>query len=131
MSTESINTEANWIMSRQNFPPYDCILTIVDFGSKDIGEYHCAGLLPRDASQYEKDWSKVTIVIDLLKRGVPTKPSKRKSKNLPLVSITALLLPIILCVSIIAVSFIIVKHYKQRKKRQPVMTPGSSTTSEL
>ena len=127
MNTESINTEANWIISRQHFPPYDCTLTIVDFSSKDIGEYRCAGLLPRDGAQYEKDWSEV-ISVTLLNTDFPTKPSKRKLKTLPLISITALLL----CV--IAVPFVVYKYYskcKRRQDHQPVMTPASSTISKF
>ena len=123
MNTESVVAEANWIISRQNFPPYDCTLTIVDFGSKDIGEYQCAGLLPRDDSQYKKDWSKVTIT--LLNRDLPTKPPKRKSKYLPVISIAAVLL--------LFVPFVIYKIYSRKSQQDhpPALTPASSTASEF
>ena len=120
--TTPVTTEANWIISRQSFPPYDCILTIVDCGSKDVGEYQCAGLLPRDDdSQYEKDWSKVTI--KLLNRDLPP---KGKSNHLSLISIAAVLFLIVPVLIII-----IYKIYRKSQYHLPLVTPASSTTSKL
>jgi hypothetical protein len=125
MNTGNVATEANWITNRQSFPPYECTLTIVDFGSKDIGEYQCAGLLPReDDSQYEKDWSKVTVT--LLSRDLPKKLPKRESKYMPLISIGAVLLLFI-------PSFLLYKKFRKRSQRdhRPNLAHTSSTTSEF
>lgn len=119
---EDVAAEANWIISRQQFPPYDCTLTIVDFGSKDIGEYQCAGLLPRGDSQYKHDWSKVTV--SLLNHDLPAKPTERKSNYLPLISIAAVLL--------LFVPFLLYKVYRRRQQDQgPTLVHASSTASEF
>ena len=47
-----------WIISRQQSPPHDCVLTIVNFGGHDVGRYRCAGVLSQsDSSIQEEDWS--------------------------------------------------------------------------
>ena len=127
MNSKNVTTEDNWIIHRQIFPPYECTLTIVDFSSKDTGEYQCAGLLPReDDSQFKKDWSKVTVTL-LSNDLPPTKPPKTGLKYLALISIGAVLL------LIPGFLFIVYKKYRKRSQRghRPNLVHASSTTSEI
>ena len=125
MKSKSVTVEDNWIIYRQFFPPYECTLTIIDFSSKDTGEYRCAGLLPReDDSQYKKDWSKVTITL-LSNDLPPTKPPKTELKYLALISIGAVLLLI--------PGFLLYKKYRRQSQQghRPNLAHASSTTSEI
>ena len=45
----SINND-RWIITRQQLPPHDCLLTIVHFDRHDVGIYRCAGVLSRSDS---------------------------------------------------------------------------------
>ena len=52
-NTVSVNKDnLKWIITRQQSPPHDCVLTIVEFGRHNVGKYRCAGVL----SQVD-DWS--------------------------------------------------------------------------
>ena len=54
----SVNN-GKWIMTRLQLAPNDCLLTIINVGPDDEGEYHCAGVLSRsDSVEEEEDWSK-------------------------------------------------------------------------
>ena len=53
--TVSVNNR-KWIITRQQSPPHDCVLTIVDFGGHDVGKYRCAGVLDTPSMPVE-DWS--------------------------------------------------------------------------
>lgn len=49
--TVSVNNgNVNWIITREQSPPYDCVLTIVDFGEHNSGKYRCAGVLSQSDS---------------------------------------------------------------------------------
>ena len=54
----SINN-GRWIITRQQSPPHDCLLTIIDFGGHDVGKYCCAGVLSQSDSpgMQVEDWS--------------------------------------------------------------------------
>lgn len=60
--------DGDWIITRQDSPPYDCLLMIINFGSGDVGRYSCAGLLPRDNSCYEA-WSHTIIDLSIRELG--------------------------------------------------------------
>lgn len=47
-----------WIITRSQLTPNNCLLTIVNVGPGDEGEYRCAGMLSRsDSAEEEEDWS--------------------------------------------------------------------------
>ena len=49
--TVSVNNgDIKWIITREQSPPYDCVLTIVDFGKHNSGKYRCAGVLSQSDS---------------------------------------------------------------------------------
>ena len=49
--TVSVNNgDVKWIITREQSPPYDCVLTIVDFGEHNSGKYRCAGVLSQSDS---------------------------------------------------------------------------------
>lgn len=56
--TVSVNN-GKWIITRQQLPPHDCVLTIVEFSEHDVGKYCCAGLLSQSSSPswQVEDWS--------------------------------------------------------------------------
>ena len=57
-NTVSVNN-GKWIITRQQSPPHDCVLTIVDFGEHNVGKYRCAGVLSQSSSLILQvdDWS--------------------------------------------------------------------------
>ncbi len=46
--TDSVDN--SWIITREQSPPYDCVLTIVDFGEHNSGKYRCTGVLSQSDS---------------------------------------------------------------------------------
>ena len=49
--TVSVNSgDVKWIITREQSPPYDCVLTIVDFDEHDSGKYGCVGVLSQSNS---------------------------------------------------------------------------------
>ena len=125
-NSKSVTVEDNWIIYRQTFPPYECTLKIIDFSSKDIGDYNCVGLLPReDDSQYKKDQSKVTITLQLSNDLPPTKPPKTELKYLALISIGAVLVLVFLISG-----FLIYRKWPQQGHR-PNLAHASSITSKI
>ena len=108
INTESAAANTNWIIGHQTFPPYDCALTIVDFGPEDIGEYRCAGLLPRDDSLYEKDWSKTYVYLSSI-------DSPKKNSNLYYISFVAVVIILIVMVALFAI-----RVYRKRRGQPPV-----------
>lgn len=102
---------SNWIISRKNVPPGDCVLTITNFGPNDVGEYNCAGLLSIDGSIYESDWSQKAIDLE------ETKPES----NAKLYALFALSL-VVLVLGAIALFYLY--HKRRRPQPHPEPEPG-------
>lgn len=108
-------SDGDWIVTRQDSPPYDCVLMIINFGSEDVGKYSCFGLLPRDNSHYEA-WSHT--VIDL---SIREQVHNTVSTNDELI----ILVVVVACVVLFLFLIIIMLVYRV-KRTPPVRTPYSS-----
>ena len=67
--TQELMNDGGWIVSRQNEPPYNCLLNISTFDSDNAGEYSCTAFLPRDQSQYVADRSPSSIKLYMKDQG--------------------------------------------------------------
>lgn len=111
--------DTDWIIAHQDSPPYDCVLTIMNFGPEDVGEYNCAGLLG-----YKKDWSKTPI--DLSVEG------KRSNGMIMTIILVAIIIPIvtIVLVTVVLLAMFVLAYRVKKRRPTPIPEAVSPSTSE-
>ena len=120
-SDDSVSkNNGKWIISRQQSPPHDCVLTIVDLGRHDIGKYRCAGVLSQSESpsQQVEDWS------NILHLKLPSKLQPAGGLSLSQLGYWATVVfgVLVACIIAIVLAFVAIVIYsvKHRKTRTPL-----------
>ena len=119
--TKSVNctqepmNNGGWIVSRQNEPPYNCLLNISAFDSKNAGEYSCTAFLPRDQSQYVADRSPSSIKLYMKGQGA----DNNERRTIIITSVAAVVFAFVLVLILLVLANRVRKSRRRNRRTSP------------
>ena len=113
--------DGDWIVSRQNVPPYNCLLSISSFDSENAGKYSCTAFLPREQSQYVADHSPSSIKLYMKGQG----PDNNETQTIIIACVVAGVVAIVLVLILLALA-----TRARRSRRRDSLRRASPYTSE-
>ena len=108
-------TVDDWFVTRQDVPPYNCLLNITNFDSENVGEYSCTAFLPRGSSHYVMDPSPSSIQLSLKGQGT----GSSSTLKIIIASVVVVVVAMVLLVALLGLAYRVRGRHRLRGRVTP------------